>query len=335
LEFEDHRPLYNWFLEQLEVHHPQQIEFARLNLTYTVMSKRKLLQIVNEGLVSGWSDPRMPTISGLRKRGYTPESIRNFCDRIGLAKRESTVDIALLEYCLREHLNKIAPRVMAVLRPLKVIIENYPEGQSEMLEAENNPEDPGMGTRMIPFSREIYIEQDDFREDPPRKFFRLAPGREARLKHAYYIKCEKVVKDPKTGEILELRCTYDPETKGGWSKDGRMVRGTLHWVSAPQSITAEVRLYDFLFSKEDPTDEDDGGDWHTALNPKSLEVLISCQVEPSLADGKPGDWFQFLRKGYFCLDSEDSTPEKPVFNRTATLRDTWAKIEKAQKKITS
>lgn len=335
LEFEDHRPLYNWFLEQLEVHHPQQIEFARLNLTYTVMSKRKLLQIVNESLVSGWSDPRMPTISGLRKRGYTPESIRNFCDRIGLAKRESTVDIALLEYCLREHLNKIAPRVMAVLRPLKVVIENYPEGQSEMLEAENNPEDPGMGTRMIPFSREIYIEQDDFREDPPRKFFRLAPGREARLKHAYYIKCEKVVKDPKTGEILELRCTYDPETKGGWSKDGRMVRGTLHWVSAPQSITAEVRLYDFLFSKEDPTDEDDGGDWHTALNPKSLEVLISCQVEPSLADGKPGDWFQFLRKGYFCLDSEDSTPEKPVFNRTATLRDTWAKIEKAQKKITS
>jgi len=335
LEFEDHRPLYNWFLEQLEVHHPQQIEFARLNLTYTVMSKRKLLQIVNEGLVSGWDDPRMPTISGLRKRGYTPESIRNFCDRIGLAKRESTVDIALLEYCLREHLNKIAPRVMAVLRPLKVIIENYPEGQSEMLEAENNPEDQGMGTRMIPFSREIYIEQDDFREDPPRKFFRLAPGREARLKHAYYIKCEKVVKDHNTGEILELRCTYDPETKGGWSKDGRMVRGTLHWVSAPQSITAEVRLYDFLFSKEDPTDEDDGGDWHTALNPKPLEVLISCQVEPSLADGKPGDWFQFLRKGYFCLDSEDSTPEKPVFNRTATLRDTWAKIEKAQKKITS
>ena len=335
LEFEDHRPLYNWFLEQLEVHHPQQIEFARLNLTYTVMSKRKLLQIVNEGLVSGWDDPRMPTISGLRKRGYTPESIRNFCDRIGLAKRESTVDIALLEYCLREHLNKIAPRVMAVLRPLKVIIENYPEGQSEMLEAENNPEDQGMGTRMIPFSREIYIEQDDFREDPPRKFFRLAPGREARLKHAYYIKCEKVVKDHNTGEILELQCTYDPETKGGWSKDGRMVRGTLHWVSASQSITAEVRLYDFLFSKEDPTDEDDGGDWHTALNPKPLEVLISCQVEPSLADGKPGDWFQFLRKGYFCLDSEDSTPEKPVFNRTATLRDTWAKIEKAQKKITS
>jgi glutaminyl-tRNA synthetase len=335
LEFEDHRPLYNWFLEQLEVHHPQQIEFARLNLTYTVMSKRKLLQIVKEGLVSGWSDPRMPTLSGLRKRGYTPESIRNFCDRIGLAKRESTVDIALLEHCLREHLNKIAPRVMAVLQPLRVIIDNYPEGQFEMLEAENNPEDPGMGSRMIPFSREIYIEQDDFREDPPRKFFRLAPGREARLKHAFYIKCEKVVKDPQTGEILELRCTYDPETKGGWSKDGRMVRGTLHWVSAPRSITAEVRLYDFLFSKEDPTEEDDGDDWHSALNPKSLEVLNSCQVEPSLADAKPGDWFQFLRKGYFCLDSEDSTPEKPVFNRTATLRDTWAKIEKAQNKKTS
>lgn len=335
LEFEDHRPLYNWFLEQLEVHHPQQIEFARLNLTYTIMSKRKLLQIVDEGLVSGWGDPRMPTISGLRKRGYTPGSIRNFCDRIGLAKRESTVDIALLEHCLREHLNKIAPRVMAVLQPLRVIIDNYPEGQLEMLEAENNPEDPGMGTRMIPFSREIYIEQEDFREDPPRKFFRLAPGREARLKHAYYIKCEKVVKDPQTGEILELRCTYDPKTKGGWSKDGRMVRGTLHWVSAPQSIKVEVRLYDHLFSKEDPTEEDDGGDWQSAMNPKSLEVLNSCQVEPSLADAKLGDWFQFLRKGYFCLDSEDSTPEKPVFNRTATLRDTWAKIEKAQKKKTS
>jgi len=332
LEFEDHRPLYNWFLEQLEVHHPQQIEFARLNLTYTVMSKRKLLQLVDKDLVNGWSDPRMPTLSGLRRRGYTPESIRIFCDRIGLAKRESTVDIALLEHCLREHLNKITPRVMAVLRPLRVIIENYPEGQVEMLEAENNPEDPGMGKRIIPFSREIYIEQDDFREDPPRKFFRLAPGREARLKHAYYVKCEKVVKNPQTGEIVELRCTYDPETKGGWSKDGRMVRGTLHWVSAPQAITAEVRLYDSLFSKEDPTEEADGKDWHSALNPKSLEILNDCQVEPSLAEANSGDWFQFLRKGYFCLDSEDSTLEKPVFNRTATLRDTWAKIEKAQKK---
>ncbi len=335
LEFEDHRPLYNWFLEQLEVHHPQQIEFARLNLTYTVMSKRKLLQLVEEGLVNGWSDPRMPTISGLRRRGYTPESIRIFCDRIGLAKRESMVDIALLEHGLREHLNKIAPRVMAVLRPLKVIIENYPEGQVEMLEAENNPEDPGMGTRMIPFSREIYIEQDDFQEDPPRMFYRLAPGRETRLKHAYYIKCEKVVKDTQTGKVIELRCTYDPETKGGWSKDGRMVRGTLHWVSAPQAITAEVRLYDHLFSKENPTEEDDGGNWQNALNPESLEILNACQVEPRLADADPGDWFQFLRKGYFCLDSEDSSPEKPVFNRTAILRDTWAKIEKAQKKVTS
>jgi glutaminyl-tRNA synthetase len=335
LEFEDHRPLYNWFLEQLGVHQPQQIEFARLNLTFTVMSKRKLLQIVDEGHVSGWNDPRMPTISGLRRRGYTAESIRNFCDRIGLAKRESTVDIALLEHCLREHLNKTAPRVMAVLRPLKVIIENYPEGQVEMLEAENNPEDQNMGTRMIPFSREIYIERDDFREDPPRKFFRLAPGREARLKHAYYIKCEKVVKDPATGEIVELRCTYDPETKGGWSKDGRMVRGTLHWVSAPESIKAEVRLYDYLFSKQDPTDEEDGGDWHSALNPNSLEVLKACRIEPGLADAKPGDRFQFLRKGYFCLDTEDSTPEKPVFNRTATLRDTWAKIEKTLGKKSS
>jgi glutaminyl-tRNA synthetase len=324
--------LYNWFLEQLDVHHPQQIEFARLNLTHTVMSKRKLLQLVEEGHVAGWNDPRMPTISGLRRRGYTPESIRNFCDRIGLAKRESTVDIALLEHCLREHLNKIAPRVMAVLRPLRVVIENYPEGQVEMLEAENNPEDPGMGTRMIPFSRELYIERDDFREDPPRKFFRLAPGREARLKHAYYIKCERVVKDSRTGEILELRCTYDPETKGGWSKDGRMVRGTLHWVSVPQAITAEVRLYDHLFSKENPAEEEDGIDWRDTLNPESLEILSPCQVEPSLADAKPGDGFQFLRKGYFCVDSEDSSPEIPVFNRTATLRDTWAKIEKAQKK---
>jgi glutaminyl-tRNA synthetase len=334
LEFEDHRPLYNWFLEQLEVHHPQQIEFARLNLTYTVMSKRKLLQLVEEGHVKGWEDPRMPTISGLRRRGYTPKSIRNFCDRIGLAKRESTVDIALLEHCLREDLNKTAPRVMAVLQPLKVIIENYPEGQVEMLDAENNPEDPNMGSRKIPFSRELYIEQDDFREDPPKKFFRLAPGREVRLKHAYYIKCEEVKKDPQTGEIIQLHCTYDPETKGGWSKDGRMVRGTLHWVSVPHAIPAEVRLYDFLFSKENPSDEE-AGDWHAALNPKSLEVLKACQVEPGLADANPEERYQFLRKGYFCLDADDSSPEKPVFNRTATLRDTWAKIEKAQKRISS
>ncbi len=254
LEFEDHRPLYDWFLDQLSVHHPQQIEFARLNLSYTMMSKRKLLQLVEEGYVTGWDDPRMPTISGLRRRGYTPESIRDFCDRIGLAKRESMVDIALLEHCLRQNLNKRAPRVMAVLQPLRVIINNYPEGKVEMLDAENNPEDPSMGTRKIPFSRELYIEREDFLEDPPRKFFRLSPDREVRLKHAYYIKCEEVIKDEKTGEILEIRCSYDPETRGGWSKDGRMVRGTLHWVSASHSVEAEVRLYDHLFEKENPTE---------------------------------------------------------------------------------
>ncbi|MDH5742725.1 MAG: glutamine--tRNA ligase/YqeY domain fusion protein [Candidatus Aminicenantes bacterium] len=332
LEFEDHRPLYDWFLDQLGVHHPQQIEFARLNLSYTMMSKRKLLQLVKEGTVTGWDDPRMPTISGIRRRGYTPESIRDFCDRIGLAKRESMVDIALLEHCLREDLNKRAPRVMAVLQPLRVIINNYPEGKVEMLDAENNPEDPSMGTRKIPFSRELYIEHEDFREDPPKKFFRLSPGREVRLKHAYYIKCEKVVKDQETGEIVEIHCSYDPETRGGWSKDGRMVRGTLHWVSAPHSVEVEVRLYDHLFTKEDPAEGEEGVDWRSYLNPKSLEILTSCRIEPSLAETKPGDWFQFLRKGYFCLDSVDSSTEKPVFNRTATLRDTWAKIEKTQTK---
>ncbi len=331
LEFEDHRPLYDWFLDQLSVHHPQQIEFARLNLSYTMMSKRKLLQLVEEGYVTGWDDPRMPTISGLRRRGYTPESIRDFCDRIGLAKRESMVEIALLEHCLRQNLNKRAPRVMAVLQPLRVIINNYPEGKVEMLDAENNPEDPSMGTRKIPFSRELYIEREDFLEDPPRKFFRLSPDREVRLKHAYYIKCEEVIKDEKTGEILEIRCSYDPETRGGWSKDGRMVRGTLHWVSASHSVEAEVRLYDHLFEKENPTEGEEGVDWQTYLNPKSLEVLTSCRVEPSLSEARPGDWFQFLRKGYFCLDSVDSSAERRVFNRTATLRDTWAKIEKTQK----
>ena len=330
LEFEDHRPLYDWFIEQLGIFPSRQIEFARLNLSYTVMSKRKLLELVQEGHVVGWDDPRMPTVSGLRRRGYSPEAIRNFCDRIGVAKRESVVDIALLEHCLREDLNKRSQRVMAVLQPLKVVITNYPEGEVEELEAENNPEDKSMETRKIPFSRELYIEQGDFREDPPRKFFRLAPGREVRLKHAYYIKCEKVIKDEKTGDIVELHCTYDPKTRGGWSEDGRMVRGTLHWVSAPHALGAEVRLYDRLFTKEDPM-EDGDVDFKTHLNPKSLEVLESCRVEPSLSEAKPGDRFQFLRQGYFCVDP-DSTPGKLVFNLTVALRDTWAKIEKAQEK---
>lgn len=330
LEFEDHRPLYDWYLDQLNVFHPQQIEFARLNLSYTVMSKRKLLELVELGKVSGWDDPRLPTISGLRRRGFTPESIRDFCDRIGLAKRESVVDIALLEYCLREDLNKRAQRVMAVLRPLRVVIENYPEEKVEELDAENNPEDPSMGTRKIPFSRVLYIEQEDFREEPPKKYFRLAPGREARLKHGYYIKCVDVVKDEKTGEIVELRCTYDPETRGGWSKDGRRVMGTLHWVSAPHSLEAEVRLYDYFFTKEDPLEEKQGADFKSYLNPNSLEILKSCRIEPTLADAPPGSRFQFLRRGYFCVDP-DSSPEKLVFNRTVSLRDTWAKIEKAQK----
>jgi len=326
LEFEDHRPLYDWFLDELEIYHPQQIEFARLNLSYTIMSKRKLLELVNQGYVSGWDDPRMPTISGLRRRGYTPESIRDFCNRIGVAKRESIVDIALLDHCLREDLNQRAQRVMAVLDPLKIVIENYPEGKVEELEAENNPEDQSMGTRKIPFSREIYIEQDDFMEDPPKKFFRLSPGKEVRLKHAYYIKCERVIKDPKTGKVLELRCTYDPETKGGWSKDGRKVKGTSHWVSSGQSLKAEVRLYDHLFTQEDPAETSEGKDWKDYLNPISLKISSSCLVEPSLAKAQPGDRFQFLRQGYFCVDSKDSKPGHLVFNRTVTLRDTWAKI---------
>ncbi len=332
LEFEDHRPLYDWFLDQLNVFHPKQIEFARLNLSYTVISKRKLLELVEEGHVTGWDDPRMPTISGLRRRGYTPESIRNFCERIGVAKKESTIDVALLEHCLREDLNKRAPRVMAVLRPLRVVIDNYPEERVEELGAENNPEDSSMGFRKIPFSRELYIERDDFREDPPKKFFRLSPGREVRLKHAYYIKCVDVIKDENTGEIVELHCTYDSETRGGWSKDGRMVRGTLHWVSAAQSLKAEVRFYDRLFVKENPVEETESADFKTYLNPNSLETLTSCRIEPSLANTTPGSRFQFLRKGYFCVDSVDSSRSRLVFNRTVPLRDTWAKIEKAQKK---
>jgi glutaminyl-tRNA synthetase len=330
LEFEDHRPLYDWFLDQLGIHHSQQIEFARLNLSYTVMSKRKLLELVKEGQVKGWDDPRMPTISGLRRRGYTPESIRNFCDRIGVAKRESVVDIALLEHCLREDLNRRAPRVMAVLRPLRVVIENFPQGKVEMLGAENNPEDPSMGTRKIPFSGELYIEKDDFRLDPPKKWFRLSPGREVRLKHAYYIRCEKVIKDERTGEVVELRCSYDPQTRGGWSKDGRVIKGTLHWVSAPHSLQAEVRLYERLFLKEDPVEAAEE-DFRKHLNPNSLEMLKECRVEPSLENAKPESRWQFLRLGYFSVDP-DSSEKKMVFNRTVPLRDTWAKIERAQKK---
>jgi glutaminyl-tRNA synthetase len=332
LEFEDHRPLYDWFIEQLDIFHPQQIEFARLNLTYTVMSKRKLMELVEEGYVSGWDDPRMPTISGLRRRGYTAESIRKFCERIGVAKRDSVVDMALLEYSIREDLNKRAPRVMAVLRPLRVVIDNYPEDKVEFLDAENNPEDPAMGSRKLPFSRVLYIEQEDFREDPPKKYFRLAPGREVRLKHAYYIKCHRAVKHEQTSAIVELHCTYDPETRGGWSKDGRKIKGTLHWVSEAHSLEAEVRLYDHLLERPNPSNEEDGADFKDFLNPNSLVTLTSCRVEPTLEHAVPGSRFQFLRQGYFCVDSVDSTADKLVFNRTVTLRDTWAKIEKAQKK---
>ena len=331
LEFEDHRPLYDWILDTLNVdYHPQQIEFARLNLSYTVLSKRKLLKLVEQGHVAGWDDPRMPTISGMRRRGYTPEAIRNFSERIGVAKRDSIVDMALLEYCIREDLNERSPRVMGVLHPLRVVIDNYPEDLTEELEAQNHPTNPGMGTRKIPFSRVLYIEQEDFREDPPKKFFRLAPGREVRLRYAYYIKCERVVKDEITGKIIELRCTYDPETRGGWSSDGRKVRGTLHWVSALHAIKAEVRLYDRLFIKENPTGEKDATDFMNYLNPKSLEILTSSRVEPGLANAKPGSRYQFERLGYFCVDSVDSHEEALVFNRTATLRDSWAKIEKKQ-----
>ena len=324
LEFEDHRPLYDWFLDELGVFHPQQIEFARLNVGYTVLSKRRLLALVEEGIVTGWDDPRMPTISALRRRGYTPEAIRDFCDRIGVAKRDSVVDLALLEHCLREDLNKRADRVMAVLKPLKVVIDNYPADRVEEVEAINNPEDPSAGTRMVPFSREIYIEQDDFREDPPRKFFRLSPGHEVRLKHAYYITCDRVVKDPATGEIVELHCTYDPESRGGGTPDGRVVKGTLHWVSSSHAVPAEVRLYDYLFTREAPGED---GDFRTDLNSRSLEVITSCRMEPSLAAAPVGSRYQFLRHGYFCVDP-DSAPGKPVFNRTVSLRDTWAKIEK-------
>jgi glutaminyl-tRNA synthetase len=329
LEFEINRQLYDWILDELYVDcHPQQIEFARLNLGYTILSKRKLVELVNGGFVSGWDDPRMPTISGLRRRGYTPDSIRNFCERIGVARRDSIVDIALLEYSIREDLNKRAQRVMGVLRPLKVVIDNYPEGRVEELDALNNPEDPGMGTRKVPFSRVIYIEQDDFLEDPPKKFFRLAPGREVRLRYAYYITCVRVVKDEKTGQVVELHCTYDPDTRGGSSPDGRKVKATLHWVSVVRAIKAETRLYDHLFIKENPDEEKDV-DFKTYLNPNSLETLPFF-VEPSLAGAAPGSRYQFERLGYFCVDSKDSSDQALIFNRTVTLRDTWARIQKAQ-----
>ena len=333
LEFENNRALYDWVLDTLKPPcRPRQYEFARLNLNYTVLSKRKLIQLVSEGLVAGWDDPRMPTISGLRRRGFTPEAIRNFCDRIGVAKANSVVDLALLEYSIREDLNRRAPRVMGVLRPLKVVIENYPEDQVEILEAVNNPEDAAMGTRQVPFSRELYIEQEDFREDPPKKFFRLAPGREVRLRYAYFITCREAVKDPHTGEITELRCTYDPATKGGNAPDGRKVKATLHWVSAKHAVDAEVRLYDRLFTKANPDERVEGKTYKDFINPQSLEVLTGCKLEPSLAEASPGAFFQFERLGYFCVDTRDTTPQNPVFNRTVTLRDTWAKIQKAGRK---
>ncbi|HPL27561.1 MAG TPA: glutamine--tRNA ligase/YqeY domain fusion protein, partial [Anaerolineae bacterium] len=328
LEFDNNRRLYDWVLDTLNVYHPQQIEFARLNLSHTVMSKRKLLQLVREGHVSGWDDPRMPTISGLRRRGYTPEAIRNFCQRIGVAKTESMVDIALLEHVLREDLNKRAPRVMVVTRPLKVVIEDYPAGQVEELDAVNNPEDPAAGTRRVPFSRELYIERDDFAEEPPKGFFRLAPGREVRLRYAYFLRCERVVKDER-GEIVELRCTYDPATRGGDAPDGRKVKATIHWVSAEHALPVTVRLYDHLFSAENPNDVPEGHDFKEHLNPHSLEVLEDCRAEPSLAQATPGSRYQFERLGYFCVDSADSQPGAPVFNRTVALRDPYARMQKA------
>ena len=329
LEFEDHRPLYDWTLEVLDVYRSQQIEFARLNLTNTVMSKRRLLQLVEGGYVSGWDDPRMPTISGLRRRGYTPEAIRTFCEHVGISKRDTVVNMALLEHCIREDLNQHAPRVMAVLNPLKVVIDNFPEGEVLEFDAVNNPEDPSMGSRKVPFSREVYIERDDFREDPPSRFFRLAPGREVRLRYACYITCQEVVKDPETGEIIELHCTYDPESVGGSTPDGRRVRGTLHWVSARHALQAEVRLYDYLMRDMDEGDED-SRDFISLLNPDSLQTLTDCKVEPGLADAELGSRYQFERQGYFCVDTRDSGPGAPVFNRTVSLRDSWARIEQSQ-----
>jgi glutaminyl-tRNA synthetase len=329
LEFEDHRPLYDWYVEQLGIYHPRQIEFDRLNITYTLLSKRKLLALVQNKHVSGWDDPRMPTISGLRRRGYTPEAIRNFCKRVGVSKTNGTTELGLLEYFLREDLNKRAPRVMAVLRPLRVVIDNYPEGQVEQMEAVNNPEDESMGNRAVPFSRVLYIEQDDFREDPPKQYFRLAPGREVRLRYGYFVTCASVVKDA-AGQVIEIHCTYDPATRGGNAPDGRKVKSTIHWVSAEHAIDAEVRLYETLFTRENPNDAEEGLDFTANLNPQSLEIVTGAKLEPSLRGAKTGTGYQFERLGYFAVDS-DSTPEKPVFNRTVALRDTWAKIEKKSK----
>jgi len=329
VEFENNRPLYDWYLDELSIYHPQQIEFARYNISHTMTSKRRLRQLIEEGYIAGWDDPRMPTLSGLRRRGYPPEAIRDFCKRTGIAKSENLIDISLLEYCVRQDLNKTAPRVMAVLRPLKVVIDNYPEDQVEELDAENNPEDASMGSRKVPFSRVLYIEEEDFMETPPKKYFRLSPGSEVRLKHAYYITCVDVVKDEQTGEVVELHCTYDPESRGGWAPDNRKVRGTLHWVSAAHSLEAEVRLYDRLLTKAAPDDVEEGTDFKSNLNPNSLETLTSCRVESSLADAAPGSRYQFLRKGYFCV-ALDSSDGKLVFNRTVPLRDTWAKIQRGQ-----
>jgi glutaminyl-tRNA synthetase len=326
LEFEDHRPLYDWFVEQLEIHHPQQIEFARLNINFTVMSKRRLLELVENGHVSGWDDPRLPTLAGLRRRGYTPVAIRNFCDRIGVSKKESCVDMGFLECCVREDLDRNAPRAMAVLNPLRVVIDNYPENRVEDFEAPLHPNDPAMGNRVVPFSRVLYIEREDFMEEPPKKFFRLAPGREVRLRCAYFIRCDEVVKDPGTGEIVELRCSYDPATRGGSAPDGRKVKGTLHWVSAAHALDAEIRLYDRLFVVPNPS-ADKEVDFKTHLNPESLQVLTGCKVEPGLADAAAESRFQFERQGYFCVDRIDSASDRLVFNRTATLRDSWAKLE--------
>ncbi|MBI4469457.1 MAG: glutamine--tRNA ligase/YqeY domain fusion protein [Acidobacteria bacterium] len=327
LEFEDHRPLYDWFIEKLGIYHPQQIEFDRLNLTYTLLSKRKLLTLVQKGYVGGWDDPRMPTISGIRRRGYSPEAIRAFCRNMSVSKTNGTTELSALEYYVRNDLNKSVPRVMAVLRPLRVVVDNYPEGWMEELDAVNNPEDESMGTRRVPFSRVLYIEQDDFRENPPKQYYRLTVGREVRLRYGFFIKCVGVVKDERTGEIVELRCTYDPESRGGNSPDGRKVKSTIHWVSAQHAIDAEVRLYDKLFLKENPNETEEGQDFTANLNPKSLEVLTGAKLEPSLHDTVPGNRYQFERLGYFCVDRE-SSPGHLVFNRTVELRDTWAKIEK-------